>query len=80
MVSSSIDLDNMYSMVFFSHGVLGLFILFILCIFYFYSVNLKAKSFFYFFLWFLLLTNYDESIPKVEFLGIIYLPYFIRLK
>jgi hypothetical protein len=80
MVSASVDLDNMYSMVFFSHGIVGLFVLIVICFLYFISLNLKIKSRFYFFLWFILLTNYDESLPKVEFLGMIYLPYFIRSK
>ena len=80
MVSDSIDLDNMYSMIFFSHGIVGLLVLIVICFLYFSSLNLKIKSSFYFFIWFFLLTNYDESLPKVEFLGMIYLPHFIRSK
>lgn len=80
MICNSIDLDNMYSMIFFSYGIVGIFVLITLYLLYFCSVNLKIKSSFYFLLWFLLLTNYDESIQKIEFLGMIYLPCFLRSK
>lgn len=77
MTFSNFTLDNFFSFVFLSYGFLGLIIISILLLIHFYTFKNILKSNLVIIFWIFIVLSLDESIPKVEFLSLVFLPKFL---
>lgn len=77
MTFSNFTLDNFFSFIFLSYGFLGFTIISILLLIHFYTFKNILKLNLVIIFWTLVVLSLDESIPKVEFLSLVFLPHFL---
>ena len=77
MTFSNFTLDNFFSFIFLSYGVFGFTSISILLLLHLFTFKSILKFNFVIIFWTLVVLSLDESIPKVEFLSLVFLPHFL---
>jgi len=77
MTFSNFTLDNFFSFIFLSYGVFGFISISILLLLHLFTFKSILKFNFVIIFWTLVVLSLDESIPKVEFLSLVFLPHFL---